>query len=123
MSHEPSSDPVKENQSRSAFLRDVLMLQWKLFVGNVHNFVLVPLSLAAALMDLVSMSGEHGSRFYRVLAWGRQAEEAIGLYSALDRRAEDEANMRPDATFKAVALPPNGAPNSTLNGTAAGSPD
>ena len=76
------------NRSRSTFLRDVLMLQVKLLIGNLHNFVLVPLSLGAAALDLVSATDEEGGRFYRVLAWGREADELIGLYRALDRDAE-----------------------------------
>jgi len=74
-----------ESRGRWPFLRDVLVLQLKLLVGNLHNFVLIPATLGAAGLDLIFKSSRHGSRFYRVLGWGRQADEAIGLYSALDR--------------------------------------
>ena len=80
--------PEVEPDGRWRFLRDVLVLQLKLLIGNLHNFVLIPATLAAAMLDLVFKSGRHGSRFYRVLDWGRQADEAIGLYSALDRQDE-----------------------------------
>jgi hypothetical protein len=78
--HEPAA-----TRTRGAFLRDVFDLQWKLILGNLHNFILIPMTLGAAVLDLVLRSGPHGSRFYRVLAWGRHAEEAIDLYGALDR--------------------------------------
>lgn len=78
------SSPRAGERSRWRFVRDVLALQLKLLAGNVHNFILIPATLAAALFDLIFRSGSHGARFYRVLEWGRRAEEAIGLYSALD---------------------------------------
>jgi len=80
---ELSLSPACE-RSRGQFVRDVAMLQLKLLAGNVHNFILVPATLGAAFLDLFFKSGSHGSRFYRVLEWGRQADEAIGLYGALD---------------------------------------
>src|SRR5580698_3251245 len=72
--------------TRGVFVRDVLVLQIKLLLGNLHNFVLMPATLGAAALDLVFKSGRHGGRFYRVLDWGRRADEAINLYGALDRR-------------------------------------
>lgn len=75
-----------EPQGRWPFIRDVLVLQVKLLIGNVHNLILVPATTGAAVLDLLFKSGPHGSRFYRVLEWGRRADEAIGLYGALDRR-------------------------------------
>jgi len=78
------SPPHADERSRWQFLSDVLTLQLKLLAGNVHNFILIPATLVAAFIDLIFKSGSHGARFYRVLQWGRRAEEAIGLYSALD---------------------------------------
>jgi len=89
---DPAAKPPRDDRDdgRWLFVRDVIVLQFKLMLGNLHNFVLIPATLAAAALDLVFKSGPHGSRFYRVLDWGRRAEEAIGLYSALD-------DLRPDA--------------------------
>jgi hypothetical protein len=81
-----NSPPLSgEPYGRWPFIRDVLVLQVKLLIGNVHNLILVPATTAAAVLDLIFKSGPHGSRFYRVLEWGRRADEAIGLYGALDR--------------------------------------
>jgi hypothetical protein len=77
----------------------VLALQLKLLAGNVHNFILIPATLAAALLDLIFKSGTHGARFYRVLEWGRRAEESIGLYSAIDR---DRDVVKRDFTLDSV---------------------
>ncbi len=84
---------------RWLFIRDVLVLQVKLLIGNLHNFLLIPATLVAAALDLVLKSGPHGSRFYRVLDWGRRGEDAIGLYSALDR---NEEGLKSEYTVDAV---------------------
>ncbi|HEY1614451.1 MAG TPA: hypothetical protein VGF97_12245 [Rhizomicrobium sp.] len=99
MSDTQAGNEDDEAHSRWHFLRDVLVLQLKLLIGNLHNFVLIPATLAAALVDLLFKSERHGSRFYRVLDWGRQAEEAIGLYSALDRH---DREMKHDYTVDAL---------------------
>ena len=75
-------------RSRSDFVRDVLKLQVKLLVGSLLGLVLGPATLVAAFLDLVFKSGSHGSRFYRVLDWGRRGEKALGLYAALEARYE-----------------------------------
>ena len=72
--------------TRAAVAMEVLMLQVKLFVGGLHNLVLAPLTIAAAAFDLVFDTG--GEYFYHVLGWGKEADEAIGLYAALDLHEE-----------------------------------
>jgi len=85
--------------TRWHFIRDVLVLQVKLILGNIHNFFLIPVTLGAALIDLVVKTDRHGGLFYRALDWGRRAEEAIGLYSALD---QDDEGLKHDYTVDAV---------------------
>jgi hypothetical protein len=75
-------------RTRSNFIWDVFALQVKLLAGGLLSFVLGPATLAAAFLDLIWKSGSHGSRFYRVLDWGRQCEETLGLYAALEQRYE-----------------------------------
>ena len=99
---EPSSPPSPDDDERHGrwpFIRDVLVLQLKLLIGNLHNFILIPATTIAAAVDLIFRSGRHGSRFYRVLEWGRQADEAIGLYGALDRRDHE---LKRDLTVDAL---------------------
>ena len=76
----------RKPDSRRAVAAEVLMLQLKLFIGGMHNLVLAPLTVAAAAFDLVFDTG--GEYFYRVLGWGKEADEAIGLYAALDLHEE-----------------------------------
>ena len=85
--------------TRWHFIRDVLVLQLKLVLGNIHNFILIPVTLGAAVIDLVVKTDRHGGLFYRALDWGRRAEDAIGLYSALDR---DDEGLKRDFTVDAV---------------------
>jgi hypothetical protein len=82
---EEQSLPIEpeDPHARWTFFRDVLVFQVKLVLGNLHNFVFVPISLAAAGVDLLFRSGRQGARFYRVMEWARHVDEAIGLYSAL----------------------------------------
>ena len=82
MSSDPH-DPERDPHARWKFVRNVLVLQLKLMLGNVHNFVLIPATLIAAAIDFVFGGKRQGERFYRVLEWGRRADEAIDLYSAL----------------------------------------
>lgn len=80
----PEVPPEDDPHARWRFLRDVLVFQVKLVLGNIHNFIFVPISLAAAGADLLFKSERQGSRFYKAMAWARDAEHAIGVYSALE---------------------------------------
>jgi len=79
-----AGQPGADSHERWSFLRDVLVFQVKLVLGNIHNFVFVPVSLAAAAADVFFKHERHGSRFYKVMEWAKQGDEAIGLYSALE---------------------------------------
>jgi hypothetical protein len=95
MTNDPTPPPAADNDNKEdaaharwRFIGDVLVLQLKLVLGNLHNLLLIPATLGAAALDLIFKADKHGARFYRVLGWGRQADEAIGLYNALDRDEE-----------------------------------
>ncbi|HEY1963121.1 MAG TPA: hypothetical protein VGG69_11930 [Rhizomicrobium sp.] len=91
-SPETSSVPAEDAHARWRFLRDVLVFQVKLFIGNLHNFIFIPISLAAAAADLLFKSERHGARFYKAMEWARHADEAIDLYSPL--REDDEGDRK-----------------------------
>lgn len=77
----PTTDPGHE---RWHFIRDLLVFQLKLVLGNLLNFVMLPVSLAAAVYDLLVKPKERqGENFYRVLEWSREADEAINVYGAI----------------------------------------
>jgi hypothetical protein len=72
---------------RWRFVRDVVVFQLKMLVSNVRDFALMPVSLGAAVLDLISRGEREGALFYRVLQWGAHSEKMIDVYSAI----EDEA--------------------------------
>lgn len=79
----PPSLPNEPPHTRWHFIRDVLVFQLKLIVGNLQNFVLVPVSLFAAFLDLFIKGEREGEKFYWVMNWGRRTDEMIDVYSAI----------------------------------------
>jgi hypothetical protein len=75
--------PPNDPHLRWKFLRDVLVFQLKLILGNLQNFVLVPVSLVAAALDLFIKGNREGEKFYKVMDWGRRTDEMINVYSAI----------------------------------------
>ena len=73
--------------SRGQLLRDTLVFQVKLAVDGLRDLVLSPVSLFAALLDLVAGS----DRFYRLLELGRQSEQWINLFGSNKEAGLDEA--------------------------------
>lgn len=80
-SNQPSPQPRDE---RWKFLRDVLVFQLKMVVDNLRDLALIPVSLVAALIDLLSKGEREGALFYRVLHWGAESERMIDVYSAIE---------------------------------------
>jgi ribosome-associated translation inhibitor RaiA len=93
----PADSP--DAHARWKFARDVIVFQLKLILGNLHNFLFVPVSLAAAAVDLVFRREKEGERFYRVIDWAKHADEMIDLYSALD---EDGEGLKSEYSVDAV---------------------
>ncbi|MGN6515226.1 MAG: hypothetical protein ACTHLR_05225 [Rhizomicrobium sp.] len=98
--------PPNDPHLRWRFLRDVLVFQLKLILGNLQNFVLVPVSLAAAGLDLFIKGGREGEKFYKVMDWGRRTDEMINVYSAIGgyhaTGDENERDMYGNYTVDAV---------------------
>ena len=81
------------NNDHWKFLRDVLVFQVKMFVGNVRDFALMPISLVAALIDLIFKGKRQGTLFYQVLRWGAHSEKMIDAYSAIETHERPEVNF------------------------------
>jgi hypothetical protein len=77
----------KEEQSddgRWVLLRDLGVLQVKLLVDGLRDLILLPLSLIAGLLSIVTAKdGKLGLQFYHLLAWGKQSESWINLFGAV----------------------------------------
>jgi hypothetical protein len=87
-----SPKPTPNSDDRWRFLRDVAVFQLKMAVGNLRDFALMPVSLGAALVDLIFKGKREGAFFYSVLEWGAHSEKMIDAYSAIEHgRAESDA--------------------------------
>ena len=98
-----STDPLtvqRSNDDHWKFLRDVLVFELKMFLDNVRDFALMPISLVAALIDLIFKGERQGTLFYQVLRWGAHSEEVINVYSAIDAHWRPAVN--PKYTVDAV---------------------
>lgn len=94
--------PPEGVDSRWVFLRDVAVFQAKMALDNLRDFALMPASLVAAGIDLAFKGEKEGSRFYRVLNWGKHSEEIINVYGAIDEDCPDEDRVNRRYTVDAV---------------------
>jgi hypothetical protein len=84
---EPVTDiPNTDPHARWKFLRDVGVFQFKLFLNNVHNFVQIPLTLVVAAVDLIFKTEPEGTRFYKLLEYGRTIDDSIDIYGVIAHR-------------------------------------
>jgi hypothetical protein len=83
-------------------MRDVLVFQLKMFLDNVRDLVLMPVSLLAALLDLVLRGDREGARFYKVLRWGWHSEKVIDVYSAIEDHPQDKFQINEAFTVDGV---------------------
>ncbi len=69
---------------RWTMIRDIAVLQFKLVVDGLRDFLLVPASIIVGVISLVSSeSGRPAPYFYQLLAAGKQSERWINLFGAL----------------------------------------
>ncbi len=94
-------DPQKTTDERWRFWRDVLVFELKMFIGNLRDFALMPVSLGAALIDLTSKGEREGSLFYRVLRWGAHSDQVLDAYSPIKHELQDR-KVNPNYTVDAV---------------------
>lgn len=69
-----------ESGSRSALFREAAIFQLKLMADGLRDVILLPVSLAAALVGLLRGGGEPDREFRRVMELGRQSEQWINLF-------------------------------------------
>jgi hypothetical protein len=98
----PFTPPRIDRNERWKFLRDVVVFQLKMFLDNVRDFALMPISLVAALIDLVSKGEREGALFYKVLKWGSHSEEVIDVYSAIEHHEAGDFKISPSYTVDGV---------------------
>jgi hypothetical protein len=67
---------------RFPVFRDVVVFQMKLVVDGLRDLLISPVSVLAALVDLLVPGDDGGKRFYSVVRFGRRTEEWINLFGA-----------------------------------------
>ena len=67
---------------RWELIRDVVVFQIKLALDAFRDLLFAPLSIAAAVMDLITGGDHPGRYFYAVLALGGKTEGWINLFGA-----------------------------------------
>jgi hypothetical protein len=94
--------PQPHADERWRFLRDVVVFQLKMAVDNLRDFALMPVSLGAAVLDLVFKGEREGALFYKVLQWGAHSEKIIDVYSAIEQHPKGDMAVNPDFTIDGV---------------------
>ena len=87
MSEPLRNPPTPDNWT---LIRDVAVLQFKLVVDGLRDFLLVPVSLIAGVISLASgQKGVPGTQFYQLLSVGKQSELWIDLFGAMRNAPPD----------------------------------
>jgi hypothetical protein len=86
--------------NRWQFFRDVLVFQMKLVLDAIRDVILFPVSIGAALLDLVSSGERTGKSFYRVFAMGRRTDVWINLFDTYG--SPDESSADADTTVDSL---------------------
>jgi len=80
----PDAPSPDHPRSRRTIVRDVLVFQVKLWLEGFKDVVLMPLSLGAAVVDLVFRRKEGQGLLYSVMKLGDRFEQWVHLYAALE---------------------------------------
>jgi hypothetical protein len=97
MNEAPDDEAIESAPTKGDLVRDALVFQFKLMIDGMRDFVLVPISLGAAVLSLLKPGAKAGSEFYEVVAFGRTTEKKINLFSVADKiEAKPEAEELPD---------------------------
>jgi hypothetical protein len=82
---ETNSGEEGQMPDRWTLIRDIFVLQLKLVVDGLRDFILVPVSLIIGIASLVKGGDSPGSQFYELLRTGRRSERWINLFGAAER--------------------------------------
>jgi hypothetical protein len=104
MQSEEDSVATVEPVPRGELVRDVVLLQFKLVVDGLRDFILVPVSLIAGMISFFRAGDPSGAEFYRLLRLGRRSEHWINLFGAVDRMPvpDNEPDHFPDADIDSL---------------------
>ena len=81
---EPSKGHL-ERLPTHVLIRDLVILQLKLWLDGIKDIVLSPLSIGAGILDLLTGPSADGHRIYKVMRWGERFDLWLNLYDASGR--------------------------------------
>ena len=82
---DPPDEAPDAYPDRRTLVRDAAVFQVKLLADGFRDLLLVPVSIAAAILSLLTKGPKPGPEFYEVLRAGRRSEQWINLFGATDR--------------------------------------
>ena len=80
---------------RRVFLRDAVVFQGKLLLDGLRDVILFPVALIATAVDFVKRDDPPGRHFYDVVHFGKETEQWIDLFEAVER-APETSRRRPN---------------------------
>ena len=87
---EPTPETPRDYPDRWTLIRDLFVFQAKLLVDGFRDLLLVPASLVAGILSLVSGAKDRpGPQFYRLVILGKQSEAWIDLFKAYENAPEE----------------------------------
>ena len=87
---ETKPDTPGDYPDRWTLIRDLFVFQAKLLVDGFRDLLLVPASLVAGIVSLVSCdNGRPGPQFYKRIGLGKESEIWIDLFKAYENAPEE----------------------------------
>ena len=87
---------TRTTRTRWVITRDLLIFQIKLILDGAKDILLSPLSIGAAVLDMLFPGPRPGHRFYAVMRMGEKYDRWLSLFAAADK-----ANALEDGLFGA----------------------
>lgn len=93
------------SHAKVVLLRDLIIFQVKLMLDGMKDFVLMPVTIAAAAVDIVVPGRRPGHRFYAVMTLGERFDRWLNLFSASDTAdaSKDGLFAKPGARHSMLA--------------------
>jgi hypothetical protein len=76
---------TKKARTRWVIIRDLLIFQLKLAMDGMKDLVFMPISIAAAALDMLLPGQRPGRRFYAVLRVGERFDRWLSLFGAAQK--------------------------------------
>jgi hypothetical protein len=88
--------PEQQGPDRWTLIRDIAVLQVKLIVDGFRDLILVPASIIAGILSLVSGDKDNpGTQFYQLIGLGKQSERWIDLFKAYENAPPEVREEHP----------------------------